>query len=181
MKQIPCYKDEEQFLFYIKLGQNSTEYMCLECAQELNEGPKDASQQNLIRINKVLKSPEHLLSKLNLKPTLKEFFSYLDKYNEKSITKIFLDFQIKITKLQNTLKDLEKELEKILHNFQIRIRKLGINCQIQIIKSLIQINLNNSQIILNKLEIQSTIKQLNKMKRLSINTFQILIKIIAKN
>ncbi|CAD8162632.1 unnamed protein product [Paramecium octaurelia] len=44
MKKIPFFKHEDQFLFYIKLGQNQTELICQECAQEPKYGRLDTNQ-----------------------------------------------------------------------------------------------------------------------------------------
>ncbi|CAD8205163.1 unnamed protein product [Paramecium octaurelia] len=190
MKKIPCFKHEDQFLFYIKLGQNQTELICQECAQELKYGPVDTSQQNLIHLNKVLDSPEHLLSKLNLKPSLKEFFTYIDKFNEKTIPKIFLDFKIKITKLQNTMQDLQKEVEENLALFlnmkqKIRNELLNINNKIinfdqfkQLIGNIEQIgdSINNQTIEQNERGLHQYILDLNKnnCKELNIVLLNIL-------
>ncbi|CAD8126606.1 unnamed protein product [Paramecium sonneborni] len=111
MKQIPCFKHEGSFLLFIKVGKDKTEYICEECCLELQDKALNVNFDKLILIKKALKSPEFLLSKLNLAPNFIQFLNELDKYNEKSLNNLLLDFKTKIANIQNTLQAVYKELE----------------------------------------------------------------------
>ncbi|CAD8085180.1 unnamed protein product [Paramecium primaurelia] len=67
---------------------------------------------NLIHIKKACKNPEHLISKLNLSPSLKDFFTELDKFNDKTLDVIFMNFKTQIANIQNALLAVQREVEQ---------------------------------------------------------------------
>ncbi|CAD8204813.1 unnamed protein product [Paramecium octaurelia] len=106
MKQISCPKHEGSFLLYLNIGREKVEYMCDICYQELEYITPHLNPINIIHIKTLFQQPEHLISKLNIKSSLKQFFTFMEKFNDKTIVNIFDDFN-------NILKDLQKLLLKV--------------------------------------------------------------------
>ncbi|CAD8199933.1 unnamed protein product [Paramecium octaurelia] len=112
MKQIPCLKHRDSFILFIKMGNDNTQYICDECCLDLQNGSYKVKVENLIHIKNALKGPEHLVSKLNLSPSLKDFFTELDKFNDKTLDGIFLNIKTQIVKVQNCLQEVQSEIEQ---------------------------------------------------------------------
>ncbi|CAK72489.1 unnamed protein product (macronuclear) [Paramecium tetraurelia] len=101
------------------MGNDNTQYICDECCLDLQDGTYKVNVENLIHIKdvqfrtilqKALKGPEHLISKLNLSPSLKNFFNELDKFNDKTLDGIFLNIKTQIVKIQNFLFEVQSEM-----------------------------------------------------------------------
>ncbi|CAD8201871.1 unnamed protein product [Paramecium pentaurelia] len=112
MKQIPCLKHDGSYLLFIKQDKDKTEYVCEECCMDLEKQKIKVELLKLIHIKNALRSPEFLLSKLDLFPFLSQFFGELDIYLERNMNIILNDFQTQFSNIQNALQAIYKELEK---------------------------------------------------------------------
>ncbi|CAD8103182.1 unnamed protein product [Paramecium primaurelia] len=117
MKQIPCLKHDGSYLLFIKQDKDKTEYVCEECCMDLEKQKIKVELQKLIHIKNALRSPEFLLSKLDLSPFLSQFFGELDIYHERNMNIILNDFQTQFSNIQNALQAIYKELERHAKGF----------------------------------------------------------------
>ncbi|CAD8120376.1 unnamed protein product [Paramecium sonneborni] len=117
MYKIPCYKHDGSYVQFINNDENKTQFICDQCQQDLFDLNPRFNFQHLININRALKSPEFLISKLDVSGEMKNFFDQYSKYDEVSLNKQFKEFESLIKDIQDGFKKILQELQQSIKLF----------------------------------------------------------------
>ncbi|CAD8202618.1 unnamed protein product [Paramecium octaurelia] len=111
MLQVPCYKHEGQYLLFFLPEQEITQYFCDICLLSLQENPNLEKFQKLIHINKALKQPEYLITKLDIDKQLYNYFTEFSKQDDFALITELKEIEQKIQEMHKTLANLFQELQ----------------------------------------------------------------------
>ncbi|CAD8103785.1 unnamed protein product [Paramecium primaurelia] len=130
---------------YIILEQNSVKLACIECRDEKLE--QGLQLEKCILIQKVLKLPEVLLSKIDIDMPFKNFFSNIVKITNEDLNnfkqqwiKQMSDIKDSIEKLINETNNYFEILSNLLSSYRIELKKI---IKFEVFEQYIQANINN--------------------------------------
>ncbi|CAD8055928.1 unnamed protein product [Paramecium primaurelia] len=117
MYKIPCYKHEGSYVQFINTDKEKTQFICDQCQQDLFDLNPNFNFQNLINLNRGLKSPEFLFSKLEVSGDIRNFFGEYSKHDDISLNNQIKQFESLITEIQNGFIKMIDELQQNIKLF----------------------------------------------------------------
>ncbi|CAD8095641.1 unnamed protein product [Paramecium sonneborni] len=114
--QVPCPKHEGSYLIFILLKENQIEFICDQCQTNIQDKNKFFDFQKLININKAIKQPEYLVSKIINSEKLRELFQELQQFDENNLNQQLKD-------IENIIENFQIQLSNVLKELQVYTKK----------------------------------------------------------